>query len=113
MLSAVSKANSDQKRIIGILCRGFLGMSIAGVIDEKDAAMERIILGFRNRALVRSVAESPAEKIYITYGEAYFPGFLEDLQALDPAMKVQSLQWVHPMSLPNEPQAPAGYPVTR
>jgi hypothetical protein len=59
------------------------------------------------------VAGSPANKIYITYGAAHFPGFLKDLQALDPAMTVQSLRWVRPMSLPNEPQAPAGYTVTR
>jgi len=37
----------------------------------------------------------------------------EDRQEIDPAMKVHSLRWVRPMSLPNEPQAPAGYPVTR
>ncbi len=113
MLSAVSKATQDQKRLVGILCRGFMGMSIAGAIGEKDATMEKVILDFRNRALARFVAESQAEKIYITYGAAHFPGFLKDLQALDPAMKVQSLRWVRPMSLPDEPQAPTGYPVTR
>lgn len=113
LLSSVSRATQDQKRLVGILCRGFMGMSIAGSIGEKDATMERVILDFRNRALARFVAESSADKIYITYGAAHFPGFLKDLQALDPAMKVQSLRWVRPMSLPNEPQAPAGYPVTR
>jgi hypothetical protein len=90
-----------------------MGLSIAGVIGEKDMTMDRIILDFRNRALARFVAESPAEKIYITYGAAHFPGFFRDLQARDPSMKLQSLRWVRPMSLPNEPQAPAGYPITR
>ena len=113
LLSSVSKATQDQKRLIGILCRGFMGMSIAGTIGKKDTTMEKIILDFRNRALARFVAQSTSDKIYITYGAAHFPGFLRDLQALDPAMKVQSLRWVRPMSLPNEPQAPAGYPVTR
>lgn len=113
ILAAVGNADRDQKRLIGILCRGVMGMSIAGVIGEKDATMERVILDFRNRALARFVAESPANKIYITYGAAHFPGFLKDLQARDPAMKVQSLRWVRPMSLPNEPEAPPGYPVTR
>jgi len=61
----------------------------------------------------RLVAGSAANKIYITYGAAHFPGFLKDLQALDPAKTVQSLRWVRPMSLPNKPQEPAGYPVTR
>ncbi|MBY0362865.1 MAG: hypothetical protein K2X45_13245 [Phreatobacter sp.] len=113
LLSAVSRATRDQQRLVGILCRGFMGMSIAGAIGEKDATLERVILDYRNRALARFVAESPAEKIYITYGAAHFPGFLKDLQALDPAMTVQSLRWVRPMSLASEPQAPRGYPVTR
>lgn len=113
ILAATSKATQDQKRLVAILCRGALGLSVAGVVGEKDDPMEKVILHFRNRALARFVAQSPAEKIYITYGAAHFPGFLRDLQGLDPAMKVQSLRWVRPMSLPNEPQAPAGYPVTR
>lgn len=113
VLSYVGRATQDQKRLVGILCRGFLGMSIAGLFGEQDATMERIILDFRNRALARFVANSPADKIYITYGAAHFPGFLRELQALDPAMRVQSLRWVRPMSLPDEPRAPAGYPVTR
>ena len=61
----------------------------------------------------RLVGGWPANKTYITCGAAHFPGFLKDLQALDPAMTVQSLRWVRPMSLPNEPQAPEGYTVTR
>ena len=90
-----------------------MGMSIAGVIGDKDPVMERIILDFRNRALAGFVAQSSADKIYITYGAAHFPGFLKDLQALDAGFKVQSIRWVRPMSLQNEPEAPMGYPVTR
>jgi hypothetical protein len=113
MLSTLGRATKDQKRLIGILCRGFIGVSSAADVNERDITKDRLILDFRNQALARLVAESPAEKIYITYGAAHFPGFLKDLQARDPAMKVQSLRWVRPMSLPDEPQAPAGYPVTR
>ena len=113
MLSAIGKATKDQKRLVGILCRGFMGLSMAGVIGKKDATFEKVILDFRNRALARFVAESPADKIYITYGAAHMSGFLKALQALDPAIMVQSLRWVRPMLLPNEPGAPTGYPVTR
>ena len=88
-------------------------MAISGVVGDKADPVERIILDFRNRALARSVADASADKIYITYGAAHFPGFLKDLQALDPAFKVTSLRWVRPMSLQDEPQAPANYPVTR
>lgn len=113
MLAKISNATKDQKRLAGILCRGFMGMSIAGVIGKKDEVMEPIILTFRNRALARFVAESPSDKIYITYGAAHFPGFLKDLQELDPAFEVRTLRWVRPMSLPDEPEIPAGYPVVR
>ena len=100
-------------RLIGILCRGVLGMSIAGTIGEKHATMERRFLDFRNRALARFVGESPADKNNITYCAAHFTGFRRHLQTLDPAMKVQSLRCVRPMSLPNEPEPPVGYPDTR
>lgn len=113
LLSSVSRATRDQKRLVGILCRGFMGMSIAGAIGAKDTTLEPVILDFRNRALARFVSQSSSDKIYITYGAAHFPGFLKEVQALDPAMRVQSLRWVRPMSLPSEPRAPAGYPVTR
>lgn len=113
ILSEAGKATRDQKRLIGILCRGLLGMSMAGAFGNDDAMMEKIILQYRNRELARFVAESPAEKIYITYGAAHFPGFFHDLKERDPAIKLKSLRWVRAMSLPNEAQAPLGYPITR
>ncbi len=113
ILAAVGSASREQKRLIGILCRGVMGMTIAGSAGKDKSPMQRVILDFRNRALAQFVAQSPADKIYITYGAAHFPGFLKELQALDPAVRVQSLRWVRPMTLPNEPEAPAGYPVTR
>ncbi len=113
LLAAVGNANRDQQRLIGILCRGALGMTVSGSAGKDSSPMQRVILDYRNRALARFVAQSPADKIYITYGAAHFPGFLKELQTLDPAIRVQSLRWVRPMSLPDEPQAPAGYPVTR
>ncbi len=112
MIAGLSQASREQKRLIGLLCRGVMGMTVSGLAGS-DAPKERIILDFRNKALARFVAQSPADKIYITYGAAHFPGFLKELQAIDPAIRVQSLRWVRPMSLPNEPEAPAGYPVAR
>lgn len=112
-LSAVATATRDQKRLVGILCRGVMGMTIAGTLGDSDAAMQRIILDFRNRALARFVAESPADKIYITYGAAHFPGFFKELQKLDPAFKIQSMRWIRPMTLENEAEAPVNYPITR
>lgn len=113
MLGKVGNANRDQKRLIGILCRGAMAMSISGSTGGGDATMQRIILDLRNRALARFVAESAAEKIYITYGAAHFPGFFKELKALDGAFAVQSMRWLRPMTMPNEAEAPRSYPVTR
>jgi hypothetical protein len=113
ILSAMSRATKDQKRLVGIVCRGVMGMTISGALGGEDPIMRPIILAYRNRALANVVAKSTDSKIYITYGAAHFPGFWTDLQALDPTFKLQSLRWVRPMTLPSEAEAPAGYPVAR
>ena len=110
-LARVSSASPDQKRLVGIVCRGILGMAMSGGLGKKDDEKEKIILTFRNKALAKFVAESKADKIYMTYGAAHFPGFLKDLTTLDPAWKVKSLRWVRPMSLPTDVEAPPNYPV--
>jgi len=102
VLEAMSSATPDQKRLIGIVCRGVLGMAVSGVIGDKDDPTGRIILDFRNRALARFVAESKSNKIYITYGAAHFPGFLAELQKLDPKFGIRSVRGVRPMTLPDE-----------
>jgi hypothetical protein len=49
------------------------------------------------------VDESSADKIYITYGAAHFPGFLAELQKRDPKFSIRSVKGVRPMTLPDEP----------
>ncbi len=113
LLSSAANATSEQKRLVGILCRGVFAYAVGGHGGPDTDPAQRIILDYRNRELARTVADSPAEKIYITYGAAHFPGFLADLKALDPAFEVQSLQWVRPMTVPVENLPPRNYPVVR
>jgi len=47
--------------------------------------------------------DSKADKIYITYGAAHFPGFFAELQRLDPQYSIRSIKGVRPMVLPDEP----------
>jgi hypothetical protein len=77
-------------------------MAISGALGAEDNPTNRIIIDFRNRALARFVAESPADKIYITYGAAHFPGFFAELQKLDPKFAIRSVKGVRPMTLPDE-----------
>lgn len=102
-LNLVNGATPEQKRLAGIVCRGVLGMAVSGALGgEKDPA-SRIILDFRNGVLARFVTESPADKIYITYGAAHFPGFLAELQKRDPSFAIRTVKGVRPMTLPDEP----------
>jgi hypothetical protein len=102
LVEAMAGTTPGQKKLIGIVCRGVLGMAISGALGAENNPTNRIIVDFRNRALARFVAESPADKIYITYGAAHFPGFFAELQKLDPKFTVQSVKGVRPMTLPDE-----------
>lgn len=102
-LGIVEGATPAQKRLAGIVCRGVLGMAVSGALGAQDDPTNRIILDFRNRTLARFVDESAADKIYITYGAAHFPGFLAELQKRDPKFVVRSVKGVRPMTLPDEP----------
>ncbi|WP_295385063.1 hypothetical protein [uncultured Thiodictyon sp.] len=108
LVHAMAGTTPGQKNLIGIVCRGVLGMATAGALGDEKNPTNRIIVDFRNRALARFVAESKADKIYITYGAAHFPGFFAELQRLDPGFSIRSIKGVRPMVLPDEPHlAPA------
>lgn len=103
-LGIVQGATPAQKRLAGIVCRGVLGMAVSGALGAQNDPTQRVILDFRNRTLARFVDESTADKIYITYGAAHFPGFVAELQKRDPKFVVRSVKGVRPMTLPDEPQ---------
>jgi len=110
-LGIVEGATPAQKRLAGIVCRGVMGMAVSGALGENTDPTQRVILDFRNRTLARFVDESTADKIYITYGAAHFPGFLAELQKRDPKFVVRSVKGVRPMTLPDEPHlAPSAMP---
>lgn len=103
LVAAMAGATPGQKRLVGIVCRGVLGMAMSGAPGDENTPSNRIIVDFRNRALAHFVAESKAEKIYITYSAAHCPGFFVELQRLDPAFSIRSIKGVRPMVLPDEP----------
>jgi len=107
-IGGVGSATSAQRKLVGIMCRGVIAMAIGGTPPEETNPMERVILDYRNRALARFVAESPASKIYITYGAKHFPGFIAELRKIDPAFEVRSLTWGRAMSNPRDSVPPPG-----
>ncbi|MCU0934982.1 MAG: hypothetical protein MUF66_02665 [Gammaproteobacteria bacterium] len=103
-LGIVDGATPGQKKLAGIVCRGVLGMAVSGALGDENDPSNRVIVDFRNKTLARFVDESTADKIYITYGAAHFPGFLAELQKRDPRFSVRSVKGVRPMTLPDEPR---------
>jgi hypothetical protein len=104
ILGFMTHATPEQRKLVGIICRGVLGMAISGALGEENDPAKRVILDYRNRTLARFVTDSPHDKIYITYGAAHFPGFLAELQKRDPAFVLRSVKGVRPMTLPDEPK---------
>jgi hypothetical protein len=103
LLDFLVQATPEQKKLAGIVCRGVLGMAVSGTLGEEKDPANRVIVDFRNQTLARFVAESNADKIYITYGAAHFPGFFAELQKRDPKFVIRSVKGVRPMTLPDEP----------
>jgi hypothetical protein len=106
-LEYLAQATPEQKKLAGIVCRGVLGMAVSGALGEEQDPASRVILDFRNKTLARFVADSSADKIYITYGAAHFPGFFAELRKRDPAFTLRSMKGVRPMTLPDEPKLAA------
>lgn len=106
-LGVLGTSTPAQQKLGGILCRGVLAISMGQEADVLEPK-EKLILLYRNRALARFVADSKAEKIYITYGAKHFRGFVQDLKALDPAFEIVALSWGRAMSNPRDIKPPEG-----
>lgn len=98
---AREKGTKEQGQLAGFACRGLLNYATIPSGDA-DTPRERIILDYRNKRLAEFIMQSPSDKIYITYGAAHLPGMFKDLQAMDPAWKLQSVQWVRALANPEE-----------
>ena len=88
------------------------GFSIGDYMPEKEARhMDRFIhLGLAaafqavkdsglptgdalDPELAARIAQSPADKIYVTYGAGHLPGLFRNLKAIDPAWEIKSIKW--------------------
>lgn len=98
LVDGLKPETADQRRILGILCRGAINMAIgqAGAAGEFDP----IVLDFRNRNLAETITKHPATKIYITYGAAHLPGVIALLKAQDPQWRIASTKWMRAVGTP-------------
>jgi hypothetical protein len=99
LIGTLDRATPGQRALIGTACRGMVN-----TISSKDAPAEpinRVILDYRNRALATRIIQSPANRIYVTYGAAHLPGLLRDLQSADPAWQLKSIKWERTIAAPD------------
>lgn len=97
-LDGLKPVSADQRRIMGILCRGAINMALGQ--GGASGELEPIVLDFRNRNLAATIAKHPANKIYVTYGAAHLPGVIALLKAQDPQWRIVSTKWMRAVGNP-------------
>jgi hypothetical protein len=96
----VGSGTSEQRRLAGYACRGILTWLLSDTTAE-SGPLGPVILDCRNSALAERIVEDAHQKIYITYGAAHLPGLIADLQAVDPAWRVESVKWLRVIAGPD------------
>ncbi len=97
-LAWLDRATPGQQAVIGTACRGVLTMVTSR--DDQTDPINRVVLDYRNRELAARIVQSPADKIYITYGAGHLPGLLRDLKATDPGWEIKSIKWERVIDTP-------------
>lgn len=97
-LDWLRRATPGQQALIGTACRGVI--NIVTSKDDQNDPINRVILDYRNRQLAARIAQSPANKIYVTYGAGHLPGLLRDLKSIDPAWEIKSIKWERTIETP-------------
>jgi hypothetical protein len=92
------KGTEGQKRLAGVVCRGVATIMLGGT--SKRSQMDKVLLDFRNRELVKRILNERSDKIYITYGAEHLPGVVALLQKADPKWAIKTLKWVRTVETP-------------
>ena len=98
MLTFWKAATPDQKRLIGLACRGFLSWIFAQT--QSPIEKDKLILDFRNKRLARTIVDDTAPKIWITYGSRHITGVIAELQKLDPGWRIEAIKWSRTIANP-------------
>lgn len=93
-------ATDEQKKLIGILCRGAFAIALGDQSEHEPRPLDKVILDFRNRQLAQRIIADDSQRIYITYGAAHLPGVLASLQAADPGWQITTVKWMRGMATP-------------
>lgn len=100
VLAAWKTSTPDQRRLMGLVCRGFFSWTFSQA--QAPSQKDKLILDYRNAALARTIIEDKADKIWITYGANHLPGVIADLKKADPNWQLVNLKWSRVIANPEE-----------
>ncbi|WP_412469914.1 hypothetical protein [Oceanospirillum sp. RT-1-3] len=102
LVSFLKSGSEGQKKLAGIVCRGFMSKKIGQSDGGKVANIEPVILDYRNRELAKRITNDTNKKIFITYGAKHFSGVFELLKENDPKWEVRSVKWMRAIESPKK-----------
>ncbi|MDR2296749.1 MAG: hypothetical protein LBE30_00185 [Comamonas sp.] len=98
----LDKGTKAQRAMAGIVCRGFMTISMQSEKAANPEPLERVILDFRNKVLADKLLSEPNKHIFVTYGSNHLHGVLSLLQKNDPKWHVASVKWMRTIEAPEE-----------
>ncbi len=106
MAEFLHTSTDGQRYLAGVVCRGIFSLQqtptrTLGREVMRDP-LEPVVVDFRNRALVEKIIQSPAEKIYVTYGIGHISGVIALLRRETRPWRVLSVKWVQVVTTPKE-----------
>lgn len=101
IVAFLKAGTTGQREIAGILCRGFMTRAMTRASSPQSTdELDKLIVDFRNRALVDRLLADNHSEIYLTYGAKHLPGVLRLLQRNDPKWRITSLKWMRTIDSP-------------
>ena len=99
-VTALNQLTDGQLKLMGYFCRNQASNVIR--TEQEPNQLKKVILNFRNQALVRQMLSDPHDKIYVTYGAEHLKGVFALLRKADPRWRIESVTWTTPIAAPQQ-----------
>lgn len=97
------QGTEGQRAIAGILCRGFMTLSLTRANGPPSGdPLDRVLIDFRNRQLAARLIAEPRPRVYLTYGAMHLPGLFALLRKNNPQWHVASVKWMRTIDAPED-----------
>jgi hypothetical protein len=91
----VNDLTGGQRENIALLCQAAFNTALRSNTSSLDTVpfLQKVVLDFRDEALVDRIVNFDGKKIYVTYGAGHFDGTLARLRAQDKRWQVAEVTW--------------------